>query len=462
MLELDILQNNIKKDPEANFDNFYNKYNEFISLFEIVKLSPQIYNSDFIKLLDFIINTISYYNGPNSIHNNIFNSTTINGTKANGTTGNTIGTIGNTIGTIDNTAGPTANTNLNNNLNELCINLINYVKKNKKLINEKMRKLIINSTFILRTKRQINLQTIIIEWLELLDLNDKQQRKKLFNFILKDLILLSKNKSNKLDKINKLVKSEKSEKSNKSVESEKSSKLDNSSKSTNSSKSSKSTKLENSIKEVEIILFNNIKNSNTIISLLSCSIILEMYRRRIWNNIYILNSLVNIITSPKQQNIKLLLLLTHFLLSTKNYYGILFDEEEMNINEMTNNIILDLNEPYELITNLLQKINLMKYNNKIIILKLVATIINKFKIIYPNFYEIINKYINHKQPEITKILLILIISIHEHITTVMLKPIINNLLMNFISHDRDENVIIIGITTVINRLDNIIVRVLVI
>ncbi|XP_954817.1 uncharacterized protein TA04860 [Theileria annulata] len=438
MLELDILQNNIKKDPEANFDNFYNKYNEFISLFEIVKLNPQIYNSDFIKLLDFIINTISYYNGPNSIHTN-FSSTNSSSTNS----------LNNTIGTTDNTAGTTDNTNLNNNLNELCINLINYVKKNKKLINEKMRKLIINSTFILRTKRQINLQTIIIEWLELLDLNDKQQRKKLFNFILKDLILLSKNnkldKSNKLDKLdksNKLDKLEKLEKSGKSG------KLDNSSK---SDTSTKSIKLENSIKEVEIILFNNIKNSNTIISLLSCSIILEMYRRRIWNNIYILNSLVNIITSPKQQNIKLLLLLTHFLLSTKNYYGIIFDEEEMNINEMTNNIILDLNEPYELITNLLQKINLMKYNNKIIILKLVATIINKFKIIYPNFYEIINKYINHKQPEITKILLILIISTHEHVTKTILRPIINNLLMNFISHDRDENVIIIGITTVINR-----------
>ncbi|EAN30847.1 hypothetical protein TpMuguga_03g00112 [Theileria parva strain Muguga] len=390
MLELEVLQNNIKKDPGANFDNFYHRYNEFISLFEIVKLTPQIYNSDFIKLLDFIINTISFYNNANN------NSSYASDSTSSSTSSSTNGTNGISGDTVDTTG-----------MSGLCINLINYVKENKNILNEKMRKLIINSTFNLRTKRQINLQTVIIEWLELLDLNDRQQRKKLFNFILKDLIILSKS----ADK--------------------------------------------SAVKEVETILFNNVKSSNSaVIRLLSCSIILEMCRRRIWNNSYILNSVVNTVTAPKQQNTKLLLLLTHFLIQSKNYYGIVFEEEEddLGVGSGPNNIILDLNEPFELVTNLLQRVNSsygnLTYANKITILKLVAAVISKFKLTYPQFYELINKYINHKQPHITKILLVLITSTHEQLSSQILTPIINNLLLNFVSHDRDENVIIIGITTI--------------
>ncbi|UKK01505.2 hypothetical protein MACK_002320 [Theileria orientalis] len=391
-MDLNLLENKIKKDPDANFDFFKQKWNEFVTLYEIIKLTPQVYNTEFVKLLQFITNTIALYNKNGDVDQLVYNP------NSSGLTSSSPDDAGNIA-----------------EGRWLCLKLIELIKEFRSVMDGKMIRMVIKSTFTLRTKRQIDLETILVEWLELLDLNDKEQRKKLYNYIVKDLALLSTKSKNR-----------------------------------------------QAVKKLQQLLFEKIhKNTNLNIRLLSCCIIIELYRRNIWNDLYTLNQLCELC---KCQNPKIALSAIYFLLSTKNHYHVIFEAASTDSPGSTNtegtqqvdppvthslSHILDIYEPFKLVETLLERCtkNHFQYQHKLVALKLAAVVINKHKLTVPNFYSYLSKYLHHKQPLVTRVLLVFVISVYSGLDSGLVEPLVRKIVDDFIAYDRSDDMITIGVNT---------------
>ncbi|UKJ89148.1 hypothetical protein MACJ_002395 [Theileria orientalis] len=392
-MDLNLLENKIKKDPDANFDFFKQKWNEFVTLYEIIKLTPQVYNTEFVKLLQFITNTIALYNKSSDVDQLVHNPSSSALTSSNA-----------------DDAGNTADGRW------LCLKLIELIKEFRSVMDGKMIRMVIKSTFTLRTKKQIDLETILVEWLELLDLNDKEQRKKLYNYIVKDLALISTKSKNR-----------------------------------------------QAVKNLQQLLFEKIyKNTNLNIRLLSCCIIIELYRRNVWNDLYTLNQLCELC---KCQNPKIALSAIYFLLSTKNHYHVTFEAASTDSpgsanTEATQQVdppvthslshILDIYEPFKLVETLLDRCtkNHFQYQHKLVALKLAAVVINKHKLTVPNFYSYLSKYLHHKQPLVTRVLLVFVISVYSGLDSGLVEPLVRKIVDDFIAYDRSDDMITIGVNTI--------------
>nr|PVC53794.1 hypothetical protein MACL_00003481 [Theileria orientalis] len=392
-MDLNLLENKIKKDPDANCDFFKQKWNEFVTLYEIIKLTPQVYNTEFVKLLQFITNTIAHYNKSSDVDKLTYNPSS---SDQNSSSADEAGSIADG--------------------RWLCLKLIELIKEFRRVMDGKMTRMVIKSTFTLRTKRQIDLETILVEWLDLLDLNDREQRKKLYNYIVKDLALLSAKSKNR-----------------------------------------------QSVKRLQQLLFEKVhKSTNLNIRLLSCCIIIELYRRNVWNDLFTLNQLCELC---KAQNPKIALSAIYFLLSTKNHYHVTFEAASTDAQGSANaeapqpvdppvshslSHILDLYEPFKLVETLLDRCakNHFQYQHKLVALKLAAVVINKHKLTIPSFYSYLSKYLHHKQPLVTRVLLVFVISVYSGLDAALVEPLARKVVDDFVAHDRSDDMITIGVNTI--------------
>ncbi|EKX72252.1 hypothetical protein BEWA_047160 [Theileria equi strain WA] len=266
-----------------------------------------------------------------------------------------------------------------------------------------MRRIIIGSTFLLRSKRQIDVFTILPIWLSLLDLEDKDQRKRLFTFIVKDLTNFHRR-----------------------------------------------FKDQQTIKSIKKLLYDKIMHGSTNVRILTCCIAVELYKRNIWKDPVTANILANCALS---KDAKLVMAATHFLLGTKNHYDVTFAAEtkEENVDTSTKIVqaaCLQIYSPHDFAEKLLQRCMDASFSHKLTMLNLISRLISTHSLLLPNFYMYLLKYMNPKQKLVTKVLAIAAQAVHVEVPIDVLEPLVRHLMQNFVAEDRGDDVITVGINVI--------------
>ncbi|CDR95524.1 HSDA/SDA1-RELATED protein,putative [Babesia bigemina] len=466
----------IKREPEAHREDFFRKWEEFVAALAVLKLTPHLYNATAMALLNFVAQvgrsgcqiiacqSVSFYCGPQQTNIDIrcvpSNAADSTGLSASGKGSQSVvenaqrvtgASSGVSLG-VENGAANAADAPGPELGRDLCMMLIDFVKSHRKRINGKTLKQVISTTFLLRSKRLVDIFTIFPEWLALLDLDDRDVRRRLFVFIVRDLTIVSQQV--------------------------------------------KDARL---TRAVQRLFFDFLKAKSIQVQLLTCCICVEMHKRRVWRDSQTVN---NIAQCALASNLKLVLAGAHFLLGTKNHLDVAFSalediEEEIAALEDLNKqqqhpgfgahskktegrqnrlartkkhvekqlerrkrrlqlcavrefaAIDDLHDPQKFTDRLFERCRNkdVTFGAKLILLQLVSILIARHRLMVPNFYGFMLKYINHKQKLVTKILAISAQAVHPDMPTDLLEPLIKQIMDQFVSEDRANEVITVGINT---------------
>ncbi|GBE61302.1 SDA1 domain-containing protein [Babesia ovata] len=454
----------IKREPEAHRADFFRKWEEFVAALAVLRLTPHLYNSTAMALLNFVAQSVPFYCGPQQSNIDLrcipSNATDSTGVSATGKgSSNVVGSVqrgGSAAGSI-NLVSENGVANAEESPSpelgrDLCMMLIDFVKSHRKRINGKTLKQVISTTFLLRSKRLVDIFTIFPEWLALLDLDDRDARRRLFVFIVRDLTIVSQQV--------------------------------------------KDARL---TRAVQRLFFDFLKAKSIQVQLLTCCICVEMHKRRVWRDSQTVNSIAQCALAS---NLKLVLAGAHFLLGTKNHMDVAFSalediEEEIAALEDLNKqqqhpgfgahskktegrqnrlartkkhvekqlerrkrrlqlcavrefaAIDDLHDPQKFTDRLFERCRNkdVTFGAKLILLQLVSILIARHRLLVPNFYGFMLKYINHKQKLVTKILAISAQAVHPDMPTDLVEPLIKQIMDQFVSEDRANEVITVGINT---------------
>ncbi|KAK2197513.1 bifunctional SDA1 domain/Sda1 [Babesia duncani] len=400
------LQLQMRRDPEAHAADFDHKFKELMAALDVIAMTPQIYNSDGLSLLNLVSHTVAYYVPPEAKNvDECYCKVAGNDVKSS---------------KIDHER-LRQHPVLGHRGRELCMQLLHIIKDTRRSMHAKMRRLLISTTFLLRSKRMIDIFTILPQWIELLDLEDRDARWKLFTFIIRDLTIVSK-------KI-------------------------------------KHTKTLGAIQDM---IFMSMQRATLPVQLLSCCIAVEMHKRRMWEDAVVVNTLARCALSG---NLKMALAGTHFLLGTKNYFDTVFaalEEAQENADESAGNskmikvrpvhadghfdfrAIDNLFDPQSFADELFERCKSkdISFSARILMLHLTSVLIARHGLLVPNFYTFLIKYAFPKQKLVTKILAIAAQAVHPQVPSEFLQPLVKQLVDQFISDDREDEVIAVGINTV--------------
>ncbi|KAK1443022.1 hsda/sda1-related protein [Babesia gibsoni] len=443
MESLEVLILRIKQEPAANREIYLQQWEEFLASFAVLHLTPHIYNAKTLQLLNFITQTLPFYTPQRNVFIDVANVPKGDSTRnvENGTS--------EALHTIK--KAPTGMVDSPELGKDLFMMLIDFIKQNRKRVNGKMLRQIISTTFLLRSKRLVDIYTVLPQWLSLLDLEDSNVRKRLFVYIVRDLtIVFQKVKDEKVYRM------------------------------------------------IQKLFFTRLRDRFHNVQLMSCCICVEMYKRGIWRDSYTINEIAACTAAP---NLKLVLAATHFLLGTKNHFDVAYEalenpEEEIANLEMLSKqnahlgvhskksegrqnriarskkklekqlkrskrrmeltavhefaAIDEIRNPQNFTEELFERARRkdVTFNPKLTLLHLVSVIIARHRLLLPNFYSYILKYINHKQRLVTKVLAIAAQSVHSEIPGDIVDPVIKQVLDQFVSEDRSNEVITVGINTI--------------
>ncbi|EDO05299.1 SDA1 family protein [Babesia bovis T2Bo] len=451
---LDALILQIRREPEAHRADFLMKWEEFTASFNVLHLTPHLYNADVMSLLSFVAQCVPYYAGDND--NNVdlrYLPQSTNDSKPSRRPSLKSVSTSLTDHSSTNDGGPgSAVTDQSCLGRELCMMLIDFIKSYRKGLNIKMLKQMLSTTFLLRSKRLIDMFTIWPEWLALLDLDDRDARKRLFVFIVRDLTIVSQQ-----------------------------------------------VKDANVIRAMKRLFYDYLRAKSLQVQLLTCCICVEMHKRRLWRDEHTVN---NIAQCALASNLKLVLAGAHFLLGTRNHFDVAFEaledlEEEIASLETLNKqqghsgvgahskksegrqnrlsrskksvakqlerrkkrlelcqirefaAIDELHDPQKFTERLFERCRNkdVTFGAKLILLHLISLVIARHKLLVPSFYSFLLKYINHKQRLVTKILAISAQAVHTNLPPGILDPLLTAILDQFVSEDRSNEVITAGINT---------------
>ncbi|GIX64073.1 SDA1 homolog [Babesia caballi] len=455
---LENLMHQIRREPEAHRDDFFRKWEEFVAAFAVLRLTPHLYNADAMAMLNFVAQTVSYYSGPQLSNVDltwlpVSASKGVVGQKGDATTPDAVlatTSVGLSAGKVTGNGG--AENDETQLGRALCVMLIEFVKAHRKGMNGKTLKQVISTTFLLRSKRLIDIFTILPEWLSLLDLEDRDVRRRLFVFIVRDMTIVSQQ-----------------------------------------------LKDARVIRAIQRLFFDFLKAKSVQVQLLTCCICVEMHKRRVWRDSHTVNSIAQCALAS---NLKLVLAGAHFLLGTRNHFDVAFEaledmEEEIAALEdlskkqshpgvgshskktegRQNRIarskklvekqlerrkrrlelcavrefaaIDDLHDPQKYTERLFERCRNkdVTFGARLILLQLVSILIARHRLMVPNFYGFVLKYINHKQKLVTKILAVSAQAVHSELPSDLVEPLIKQVIDQFVSEDRANEVITVGINT---------------
>ncbi|GFE55790.1 mystery 45A [Babesia ovis] len=470
---LDTLLLQIRREPESHRDDFLLKWEEFVASFAVLRLTPHLYNADAMALLSFVaqvrlniahitvcLQAVSFYSGTKNDNIDLLYLPTggVDSKVSNRNGGSSSGAPTSEIsaGALE-SAGRLAavkagDTSFNGLGRDLCIMLIDFIKNHRKGLNGKMLRQMLSTSFLLRSKRMVDIFSILPEWLALLDLDERDSRKRLFVFIVRDLTIMSQQM-----------------------------------------KDIRVTKA------VQRLFYDYLRAKSVQVQLLTCCICVEMHKRRLWRDE---NTVNNIAQCALASNLKLVLAGAHFLLGTRNHFDVAFEaledlEEEIaaleNLNKQQSRgdigahvkksdgrqnrlsrskkrvakqlerrkrrlelcavrefaAIDELHDPQKFTERLFERCRNkdVTYGAKLILLQLVSILIARHHLLIPSFYGFVLKYINHKQKLVTRILAISAQAVHVDLTSDLIEPLIRQVMDQFVSEDRTNEVITAGINT---------------
>ncbi|KAK1940214.1 hypothetical protein X943_000118 [Babesia divergens] len=442
MEQLETLISQIRRDPEAHRDDFLRKWEEFCAAFAVLRLTPQLYKLDTMALLNFVAQAVPFYVPPQVDGIDVVGLAAVDSKEP---CEKSEAQMMGTSSAMDEKS--MANQNLGR---QLCIMIIDFIKNHRKGMNGKMLKQLISTTFLLRSKRLVDIFTILPEWLALLDLDDRDVRRRLFVFIVRDLTIVFQHVKN--IKITRAI---------------------------------------------QRLFFEHLNNKSVQVQLLTCCICVEMHKRRIWRDSHTVNSIAQCALAS---NLKIVLAGAHFLLGTKNHFDVAFEALEdveddiaaledlkkqkqqmgtyakksggrQNRIERSKKMIDkllerrkrrielcavrefaaidDLHDAQKFTERLFERCGKkdVTFGAKLILLQLVSLLIARHRLLVPNFYGFVLKYINHKQKLVTKILAITAQAVHAELPTDLVEPVIQQVMDQFVSEDRSNEVITVGMNT---------------
>ncbi|ORM40589.1 ADP-ribosylation factor-like protein 2 [Babesia sp. Xinjiang] len=449
---LEHLIHQIRRDPEAHRDDFFLKWEEFVASFAVLRLTPHLYNADAMSLLNFVAQRNE------NIDLRYVPSAAVDSKRVSSASENIRNAKADPTSTPSGTqslpgAGALKGDTCHNDLGrELCMMLIEFIKTHRKGMNGKTLRQVLSTTFLLRSKRLIDIFTILPEWLALLDLDERDSRRRLFVFIVRDLTIVSQQM--------------------------------------------KDVRV---TKAVQRLFFDYLRAKSVQVQLLTCCICVEMHKRRLWRDEYTVN---NIAQCALASNLKLVLAGAHFLLGTRNHFDVAFEaledlEEDIaaleNLSKQQNNpaagahskksegrqnrlkrtkkqvekqlerrkkrlelcavrefaAIDELHDPQKFTERLFERCRCkdVTFGAKLILLQLVSILIARHRLLVPSFYGFVLKYINHKQKLVTKILAISAQAVHTDLPPDLVDPVIRQVMDQFVSEDRSNEVITAGVNT---------------
>jgi len=249
--------------------------------------------------------------------------------------------------------------------------------------------------------------------------------------------------------------------------------------------------------QLQTIVFGKLRISNVSVAKVALNILTEMFRKRIWTDAKIVNSIANCLFSPHtillvkslaffvkrndageidipdsdsehsdkeerktkhEKQLKNLLQASVITKKTKRKARKIerakkvLKKEEKNEAMATFNLpALDLiYDPQSLAEKLLKFLNNYngKFHIKLMVMDLISRLIGVHKLIVLNFYPYLQRYLHAQQKEVTKCLLFAAQATHEDVPEDDVEKLIQNICYNFVSDQNADEVMAVGLNAV--------------